>query len=245
MAKKWEKALDIKEDLLKELREVFGGNLLSVYITGVAATPRYKLGISIIEILTILEDNRLQAMEGFYALEKRWDKKGVEFTFFMNKEFIEGSLDSFPIEFYDFKCRHLLLEGDDILQDLEISNDDLRLQIERELRGKSLNLKRELVRAGTSVKEITNILNLSFPQFLTILRAFNHLIDSSLVIGDPSDDIKKTAELTKSSLDPFLKISDGFIPTKYKELMVLCLDYSEAVEELVEKIDKLITGELK
>lgn len=235
MAKKWNNAEDIKDSLVEDLEKAFGNNLLSVFITGVSATKRYNPGKSRIEILTILSDDSLLVFDKFHSVEKDWLKKGVDFTYFMTEDFVNNSLDSFPLEFFDMQKRNILLFGLNTLKDLSIKESDLRLQIERELRGKSLNLKREIVSLNGSSKGLKELLNKSFPQFLTILRAIIHLSNSEYIAIEPKADIEKTSEITKVNLDSFISIAHNNI----SDLTTLCTNYSKAVDGLVLYIDKL------
>lgn len=235
MAKKWNKAEDIKDELIRDLEKAFGHNLVAVFITGVSATKRYVSGKSRIEILTVLNDDSLLEFDKFHSVEKDWLKKGVDFTYFMTKDFINNSLDSFPLEFFDMKNRNILLFGLDLLKDISIRESDLRLQLERELRGKSLNLKREIISLNGSKKGLQELLNKSFPQFLTILRAVIHLSDSEYVALEPRADIDKASEVTSVNLDSFTSIAFENIT----DLTTLCSEYSKAVDSLVLYIDKL------
>ena len=61
-------------------------------------------------------------------------KKRFSRPLFMDREYIERSLDSFPIEFLEHEGCYAVLYGEDVLADLHIDPPDLRLQIERSSR---------------------------------------------------------------------------------------------------------------
>jgi hypothetical protein len=55
---------------------------------------------------------------------------------FLTRSDLSSSLDSYPIEFLNMKNRYRLVYGEDVLQKLSFNPLAVRLQIERELKGK-------------------------------------------------------------------------------------------------------------
>lgn len=162
--------MDVKEELVKELSEAFGGNLLSAVIHGLAATPRYVPGKSDINVILVVKDDSVQAMAPLNGLEKKWASRKIIFSFFFTPSYIQASLDAYPMEFMEMKRDHLLLYGTDYFKELVIDPGLLRLQCERELKGKLLHLKREYIRWSHRKKALKELLDVSFSQFLIVFR---------------------------------------------------------------------------
>jgi len=63
----------------------------------------------------------------------------------LTKADIDSSLDTFPIEFLNIKRNYTVVFGEDILEGLAFEKEFIRMQCERELKGKLLLLRAEYV----------------------------------------------------------------------------------------------------
>jgi len=92
-------------------------------------------------------------------------------TAFSHKNYIESSLDTFPIEFLNFKTSYRLITGEDVLKDLTFEKKFVRLQCERELKGKLLQLRENFLETEGKKKNIEALIRLSLPTFFSIFQA--------------------------------------------------------------------------
>lgn len=83
----------------------------------------------------------LRFLEAIAPLGKKYGKKKVAAPLIMTPEYITGSLDVFPIEFFNFKLIHHTAFGEEILDTIEIHSRDLRRQCEREIKTKLIGLR--------------------------------------------------------------------------------------------------------
>jgi hypothetical protein len=104
-------------------------------------------------------------------LIKKWHKRSVSTPLFLTKGYISSSLDSFPIEFLNFKSAYRLIYGEDVLQDLQFDRSLLRLQCERELKGKLLQLRERFLETGGRRGRIEELIRVSLTTFFSIFRA--------------------------------------------------------------------------
>ena len=74
----------------------------------------------------------------------RDNTKNMQVLVFTIDEIHEGK-DVFPLEFLNMKNEFVLVQGDDLLDDLELHKVDVRKQLEYELRSKLINLRTEFV----------------------------------------------------------------------------------------------------
>jgi predicted nucleotidyltransferase len=241
MAKKIMNPMDIKEELLKDLREHFKDNLLSVVIHGSAATPRYAPGRSDINVLTVVSDNSVQALDGVHGLEKKWSRRMVEFSFFLTPEYIQNALDVFPLEFMEIKNTNLLLYGQDHFKDLRINRADLRLQCERELRGKVLHLRREYIRRQDDRKALAGLMNLSFSQFLIIFRGVLSAGNAGEIPVQAADLCRALGELLETDTAVLVSIAGRQIPKDLEGLRDLFRQYVPVMESVMKAVDKINT----
>src|SRR4029077_2096426 len=64
---------------------------------------------------------------------------------FLTHRQIQKSVDVFPIEWTEIQESHLLIEGHDVLGELQVPRTYLRLQCEQELRAKAIQLRKAYV----------------------------------------------------------------------------------------------------
>ncbi len=86
---------------------------------------------------------------------------------------INNALDVFPVEFLNIKLHHKLIYGEDILQDIDVSKDKLRHQLEFEFRSKLIHLRQSYLKAnGEDLEDI--ILN-AVPNLAPIIGALMYM----------------------------------------------------------------------
>ena len=65
------------------------------------------------------------------------DLPGISAPLIMTPDYIQKSLDVFPVEFLNFRLIHHTLLGKDILGELEIDRGNMQRQCEREIKGEA------------------------------------------------------------------------------------------------------------
>jgi len=241
MAKKIINPQEIKDEIVKDLRNHFKDNLLSVIIHGSAATTRYVPGKSDINVLTVVKDNSIRCLDGVHNLEKKWSSRKVDFSFFLTQEYIQGSLDAYPLEFLEIKNANILLFGEDYFKDIEISKSDLRLQCERELRGKVLHLRREYIRRQDKNKLLLELLNVSFSQFLIIFRGVLYAGGAREIPAQTVDLCRAMGELLETDTVVLQEIAGHNVPKDIQGLKKLFVKYVPAMESVMKAVDKINT----
>ena len=93
----------------------------------------------------------------------------------MSTSYIVSSLDSYPLEFLNMQKGHLLAYGDDVLSDLSFDIKHLRLQCEREIKGKLLLLRERFLETEGKTKRIEALIAESVTAFVSIFRGLLHL----------------------------------------------------------------------
>lgn len=88
----------------------------------------------------------------------------------LTEDFIDSSLDTFPLELLDMKLHHLTLVGKDILAGLQIATEHLRLQCERELKAKLSLLRQGLITHGCKEKELCSLIIQHLPALTAIFQ---------------------------------------------------------------------------
>lgn len=227
--------------IVEEYKETFGDKLLSIDVYGSAVTEDFHPKYSDINTAIILTDLQPETLVLAQKVVKSLKKKRVVTPLFLTKEYILESLDTFPIEFLTIKSAHRTIFGEDFFASLEIPPEHLRLQAERELKGKLLLLRLALLENIGKSRIIQDIVTSSFTSFVPVLRAIL-VIKKGEVPSRTYDTIKKADAILKIELSPFytaLKIKNHQLKLKGENLVTFFENYIHLVDNLARFVDKL------
>lgn len=177
MVKTPQKPEDIFEQFTADYTAVFGLELESIILYGSAARGEYDQNISDINFLIMLSASGMERISAAMPLVAKWSKARVATPLFLTQEYITSSLDVFPIEFLNMQAAYRVVHGRDPLKHLAFDKRLVRLQAERELKGKLLQLRERFMETGGSAKKITSLISLSLPAFASIFQAVVFLQD--------------------------------------------------------------------
>ena len=171
MAKIPDQPQEIFVPLTSDYLKIFGSELVSLIVYGSAAAGSYVKGKSDINLLVVLTEAGKDRLDAAFDKVKYWKKRGVATPLVMTRQFIETSLDSYPIEFLNMKNSHILVHGEDVLKDLVFKPADLRLQIEREIKGKIILLTQGYLETEGAARALRQLIRKSFTAFVSIFNA--------------------------------------------------------------------------
>jgi hypothetical protein len=124
----------------------------------------------------------------FDDLQKLRQIKEIPFIF-TKEELADGS-DVFPIEYLNIRQHHRILYGDDILNSIEVSKENLRRQLEFEFRSKLIHLRRQYLETGG--KHFESLILSAVPTLVPIIGGLIYLKD--LQYADTQDMFKVVSE---------------------------------------------------
>lgn len=154
-----------------KFKETCGDNLLSLVLYGSAAAGDAVPGKSGANTLAVLKACGPAELKAAAAGLKDWLKAGNPAPVMFSREQLLTSADTFPIELADMKDFHRVLYGEDILPSIAIKPHELRLAVERELKGKLLRLREAALRAGGDKKILKEVLAGFSSEMLVLCRA--------------------------------------------------------------------------
>ena len=190
----------------------------------------------------VLSSMTLQMLEKSRYIQETWMKKRFSRPLFMDKEYIANSLDSFPIEFLSMKERYIVIFGEDVLKDLPIDAKYVRLQAERELKGKWLHLMQEWPSVKKHPKRLSGLIRVSMGDFSVIFRSLLYL--KGLPI--PPERMALFAAISSAfGLEnrPLERTLEAFRSGNGKAMAAIFPDYSKAIRILSKSIDQLTLKE--
>ncbi len=225
--------------LAGDYRKVFGDQLVSVILYGSALTEEYSPKKSDLNFLIVLSEEGIEQLHLVYELLAKWRKKKVSTPLFLTKAYIEFCLDTFPIEFITMKRNHSLVYGKDILEGLSFDKNFVRLQCERELRGKLLLLRERYVETSGKTKALRNLIAKTLPDFIFIFKGLLYFLDKD-VPATKQETVRilaKELDLDQELFLSLLRLKEGTFKPSAKEINVLFQEYLKEIRTLTMRID--------
>jgi len=165
-----ETAMDapVLEEYTKEVERIFADDLVSLTVYGGHAAEEPEPGTKV-SALIVVRLLRKEAMERYRAVAAGYDRKGIPVPVIATESFIRESVDVFPLEFLGMAERRRVLAGRDVMADLAVSRAHLRHQVEFELKGKLLSLRRMYLSAPGK-KELAELARSSIGSVVSVAR---------------------------------------------------------------------------
>ncbi len=232
---------EIFEELIKDYKNIFGENLLSIILYGSSARREYVKKKSDINFLIILSEDGLHLLGNAFSIVKKWRRRAVSVPLFLTPEYIHSSLDSFPIEFYNIKQAYKVIYGKDFLKEIIINNKELRLQLEKEIKGKLIHLRGAFFESGDDKRKLKKLFSVSLGAFLAMFPVILHLKGIEY-IEKRKDLLDKSCEvlgLDKGIYTTLLKIRENTYKFSKREGIKIWEKYVEQVGKIASEIDKL------
>jgi len=230
----------IFDEFANDMKAVFANDLVSIVLYGSGAKGEYVYKKSDLNFLVVLTEDGIRNLARAFDLVKKWSKRKVAVPLFVTKEYINSSLDSFPIEFLNMQKYHKLVYGEDVLSGLKIEKDNLRLQCEEQVKGKLLHLREEFLSTLGKKEALKRLIRISVPTFSSLFTALLSLKD----IEAPSQKgeiLLRTArefELDESVFEQVMAVRDGRTKLSQEKLIKLVEQYIEEIRKLAMIVDQ-------
>jgi predicted nucleotidyltransferase len=199
---------DLKEtarSLVREFAKELGQELRSALLYGSIARGEAVEGLSNINVMLLLDHVDMDTLRRVAPLARKWAQTGNLPPLVLSWEEWERSADSFAIEVADMRDAREVLAGSDPIPQMNVTHQDLRLQAERELKGKLLLLRTRLMLVGEKPEEIGRLLLAALPSFTTYLRAALRLAGRDVARSTP-DVIRTGGELIGTDTSALLRV---------------------------------------
>lgn len=158
------------EDLVAQLQQALAANLRSVILYGSAAAEEFVPDRSDFNVLVIVDRLGVPELKSLGGVLRPWVKAGHPPPLCFTAERLKHSTDVFPLELLDIRDRRRVLFGTDVVADLEISTDNLRHELEYELKSKLIQLRRHYLLAHQASADTVALMVKSLSTFLVLFR---------------------------------------------------------------------------
>lgn len=241
MAKIPKKPEEIFSEIAGDYQKIFGEELISIILYGSGAGGDYVAGKSDLNFLITLTGRGIDHLERALETVGRWRKRNVAIPLFMTREYLAGAQDAYPIEFLNMRRIYVVVTGEDVLAPITFDPCHIRLQLERELRGKLLHLRSGYLATGGKTGKIRELITVSLTAFVSLFGAILYLKNLEIPKGK-RDIITAGSGAFGADAAVFLNCEeirrgvDRFSPA---ELQTVFRDYLREVGRLCELIDRL------
>jgi len=238
---KIKKPEEVFAEIEGDFRKIFKDTLISVILYGSGAGSDFNPHTSDLNFLITLSEEAIDHLDWAIETVSRWRKRNVATPLFMTQSYIQSSLDSYPLEFLNIKKNYILVYGEDVLKDISIEGPHLRLQCEREIKGKLLLLREGFLETEGKQKRIKELIKTSITAFISIFNGLLHLKGVEIpptrreIIQSAAKEIPINQEIFMKCLD----IKQGKAKFSSSEIKDLFTAYMIEVRKLWEVVDKM------
>lgn len=232
---------DIFPDITGDYKDIYGEDLISIVLYGSAAGEDYRPGKSDLNFLIVLSEDAIDHLDRAMDTVSRWSRKNVAIPLFMTPAYIDSSLDSYPLEFLNMQRTYIPVYGRDILKDMSFPLDHLRLQCEREIKGKLLLLREGFLRTEGNRKRMQELISASITAFISIFCGILYLkgvdipVRRRQVLQVIAGEIPVGEDVFMRCMD----IKEGQGNYSAAETKDVFCDYLKEVRKLWEYVDKM------
>ena len=240
MAKIPEKPQDIFEEFVSDFKNLYGDDLQAVILFGSGARGEYVKKRSDINFLIVLSEEGIQNLRKSLALIPKWHKRNVSTPLFLTLDYMASSLDTFPMEFLTMQQQYEVVYGTDVLGQLKIDKNHLRLQVEHEIKGKLLHLREEFLGTRGEKRLMSALISRSIPAFASLFAAMLFLKGEEIP-DQRGVVIAKAAQVfgfKQEVFDKLLEVRDKRVSLSKEELSTLFDAYIWEIRKLADIVDK-------
>ena len=229
-------------DFVNRLQAAGEANVVSIILYGSAVAGDHVADYSDVNLLCVLRETSFSSLQALAPAVAWWGQQKNRTPLLLGVEELKRSADVFSIELLDMRQSYRVLSGEDVLSTLAIPVNLHRVQLEYELREKTILLRQGLLLAAGNTRAMWDLLVRSLPAFATL---FRHAL---IELGEPGklskrEAVQKLAD--KVGFDPgailqLLDIREHKAEPKAVDVNELCGRYLKTVEQVTAAVDKML-----
>lgn len=230
------------EDLVEKLQQALGGGIRSVILYGSAAAGDHVGKRSDYNILVVADRLGVAELKALSKPSQAWLRAGNPTPLFFTLDRLQKSADVFPIELLDIKESHRILAGDDVLDQVEVHPENLRLILEHALKSSLIRLRDGFLLTEGKQKKVVDLMVDSLSSFLVLFRAALRLYEQEVPPRklDALAQLRTHIEFDEGIFRRIEDIKEGREATRGIDASQLFETYLATVESVVDAVDSHI-----
>jgi predicted nucleotidyltransferase len=227
------------EDFVAKIRQREDFPLRSAILYGSAAAGDHVGKKSDFNLMIIADRLGRAELDALAKPVRAWVRAGNAAPVLFTPERLKNSADVFPIELLDMRDNRKVLFGEDLLADLVIHPENLRLELEHELKTKLLRLREEYLLSAGRARAVRALMVQSIGTCLVLIRAALRLFIADI----PAKKMDALRALPAHlAFDPEVfeqieRMKEGQDQTPAAEMSALFERYLRGVESVVDAVD--------
>jgi hypothetical protein len=226
---------------LEPVRAALGADFLACYLTGSVLTQGFDPRRSRVNVLVVVRTLGPELLDALVrAIPENRKPPSFDPLFLAHRQILK-SLDTFPVEWLEIQEAHLLIEGQEVLGNLDVPRTYLRLQCEHELRGKLIQMRQTFLARAKHPDQLEPALRANASSFATLFRTLLRL-EGETPPADPPRVIERIADLYRLDAEALLgAYLVRYTERRYRgaELQTLFRRFLVELDRLVDTIDEM------
>lgn len=231
---------DELKNFVAALSEAHEENLKSIVLYGSSVVGGLVDDEAPKRVLVVLDRIMPNDLKAAHTVAEEWRIEGNPPPVYFTSGEIEDAADVFPIEFIDMSQVRHVLYGKDPFESLDIGTQNLRHQLEYELRGKLIRLRRLYMTVSHDTNRVAELMTNSLDSF-TVL--FRHAL---AILGEEApfekrECVMKLADILKLDKKVLTRIldytneEDAWLQSDTEETFAI---YLAEIEQVIAAVDK-------
>ncbi len=227
---------------LEKIIDALKDDIKSIFLYGSVSGGDYNPKTSDVNIGIVLKSVSMQKLKSVAGLVKSGLKHRITAPLFLTPEYINMSLDTFPVEFLEMKDSSVLLYGEDMLGGISVEREDIRRECEHQIKGKIVTIRQAYLEQALDKKGLEILIKKVFRSLMPILRNVLRLKMAENLPKDKEEILNKVGKEFGINVSSFIEMlkdkkSDGKIGGKSPEIFLE--DFVRELEKLSEIIDRI------
>lgn len=229
------------EQWCDQVQQALGDTLQAVILYGGLAKGEFNPASSDVNVMVVLKQVTMAELDRVVPIVQQSVRDFRLAPLFLSERDLRRSTDVFPVKFLDMQRHHQVLRGRDVLVDLTIAQDHLRLRAEQQIKNLLLRLRLYYVRRSHRPELIESTLSGAISSLISSLAVLLLLKTGQTPTGKAqiADAAAQTFGLDGQLLQNVLALKARNYEPDDAELRRLYGDFMTAVEHTADVVDQL------
>jgi len=231
---------DELKNFVSALTETHGENLKSVVLYGSSVVGGLVDDEAPKRVLVVLDHITPTDLKAANPIAEEWRMEGNPLPVYFTSGEMARAADVFPIEFVDMSQVRHVLYGKDPFETLDIGTHNLRHQLEYELRGKLIRLRRVYMTVTHNPNRLAELMSNSLDSFAVLFRHVLAMLGSEAPF-EKRECVMRLADQLKLDKKVFARVFDyspdeeTWLESEAEETFTA---YLAQVERVIKVVDK-------
>lgn len=223
------------------LREALGAQVVSLILYGGLARGEYAQPNSNVNVMVVVTEATVEAMDRALPAVQAGMRDLRLAVMFLSENDLRRSTDVFPTKFLDMQRHHRVLWGRDLLADLPIATDHLRLRCAQEIKNLLLRLRQFYLQRAAYPELIEGTLTRAISSFLYSVSVLLTLQGREAPVGKVAiaDAAERDLGLDGGTLRALLALKAGEAKPDVAELKRLYNAFMLTVQRAADLVDAI------